>query len=544
MKWLVVAGLAATSCLPRGPAPAGSKVVATRETTAFADFLPATPDRSRPMLVWQTRSDGIGADLFITTWSASAGPGPLRPLAERIMPRSCGSPDGCRDARGRLLVQRAQTRDPQGQIQDLTLLWLDPVTGATEELGAFFTYQLSPAGGRIVGRKANLGEIVVLDAGGQATTLDGVIRFDLVGEDVFYLTAPPQTDPTQPSVPGRLSVLRADGTTVAIGKPAATYDVRTVGGAPKLLVQRPWAAAPMASIQTNQMWLLDPATLDEKVIPGSERFYDVALSPDGRRAVGADYIVSFDDPSRTLTFVDLQTGEMDAVTIAMSIYAPSQVPVYWRPNHDEAWIPTSDRVVVWRPGVPRTEIQGVFLDYVSHDGSDPRFFTRDGARVFVWGLDPSTMNTAFTPVYLASADDPTGPRLRLNPPGTGLSQVDDLPDGKFLIRTWTTLPERGDTQIVDPVQGTIRQVATGGLLEGMGSGRALALLHLVDRAGEGDLTLIDLASGMQTSLAQNVLAFDLSSDPIGALAPGTPVGFFVRSSLPSPYDGLWVAPLP
>jgi hypothetical protein len=63
--------------------------------------------------------------------------------------------------------------------------------------------------------------------------------------------------------------------------------------------------------------------------------------------------------------------------------------------------------------------------------------------------------------------------------------------------------------------------------------------------------LVDLASGEQTMLAENVYAAAVDPGktadvPMDAdrLAPGTRVAFLTRSRLESPYDGLWVATLP
>jgi hypothetical protein len=63
--------------------------------------------------------------------------------------------------------------------------------------------------------------------------------------------------------------------------------------------------------------------------------------------------------------------------------------------------------------------------------------------------------------------------------------------------------------------------------------------------------LIDLATGVQTLLAQDVYA--AAVDPgihayvapgTDALAPGTRIAFLVRNRMDSPYDGIWVAELP
>jgi hypothetical protein len=81
--------------------------------------------------------------------------------------------------------------------------------------------------------------------------------------------------------------------------------------------------------------------------------------------------------------------------------------------------------------------------------------------------------------------------------------------------------------------------------------RALALLNWEVSRSSGDLTLIELASGSKTLLAED--AYAVAVDPgrsadvpadADRLAAGTRVAFLARNRLDSPYDGLWVATLP
>jgi hypothetical protein len=86
-------------------------------------------------------------------------------------------------------------------------------------------------------------------------------------------------------------------------------------------------------------------------------------------------------------------------------------------------------------------------------------------------------------------------------------------------------------------------VASAGSVTAVGAGRALAVLRFVERAGTGDLNLLDLATGAHTLLGENVSFTAL--DPVGdPLAPGALVAFVVRNRLASPYDGIWLAVLP
>jgi hypothetical protein len=108
---------------------------------------------------------------------------------------------------------------------------------------------------------------------------------------------------------------------------------------------------------------------------------------------------------------------------------------------------------------------------------------------------------------------------------------------------------RQDLYLVDLVTGQSRAMASGGHLVALGQNRALALLDWQLSSSTGALTVIDLATGAKTLLAEGVyaVAVDPGPDPAeGAdpLAAGTSIAFLVRNRLASPYDGLWTAHLP
>ena len=104
---------------------------------------------------------------------------------------------------------------------------------------------------------------------------------------------------------------------------------------------------------------------------------------------------------------------------------------------------------------------------------------------------------------------------------------------------------------MNPTAGTSRAVAGGGQVVAVGKTRALALLEWDGGRNSGTLTLIDLASGAQTLLAEDVYLaavdpghfVDVPPDA-DVLAPGTEIAFLSRGRFASPYDGLWVTQLP
>ena len=170
-------------------------------------------------------------------------------------------------------------------------------------------------------------------------------------------------------------------------------------------------------------------------------------------------------------------------------------------------------------------------------------FTRDGKYWF--------SRDAMSTVNIGLADDPTAPLFPIHPNGTRVSAFWETHDGHFWVGASTTDENRQDIYLIDPEARTSRTLATGGHLVVPGHTRALAILNWESSRLAGDLVLIDLASGEQTLLAENVYAAavdpgqtaDVSPDA-DRLASGTRVAFLTRSRLESPYDGLWLATLP
>ena len=85
----------------------------------------------------------------------------------------------------------------------------------------------------------------------------------------------------------------------------------------------------------------------------------------------------------------------------------------------------------------------------------------------------------------------------------------------------------------------------------VGKTRALALLQWEGGRNSGALTLIDLVSGAQTLLAEDVYLATVDPGHFAAvppdtdlLVPGTEIAFLSRGRFASPYDGLWVTRLP
>jgi hypothetical protein len=540
--WTIGLLALAVGCLPRGPAPAGQRLLSSR-TPAGAEFLEPNDAAPARLLVWEA---GAGGDVVsVVDLSATGADGPLRVIARGIAMdqsrRRCTSRNvDCTlsvDRRGRLLLRRSggEIGPPRAPGPLSMLIRVDPATATTEELGVVSDFDASPSGDRFVATTETPMAVRVSDPDGTMTALADVFQHQFVGDDLFYLVshAPPRGSPP---LPGALSVRRADGTTVAVPGPVSTFDVALVGGSSMLVLRRP-----LSDTEHITYSLVDPMTLAESPLATVNLQTGVSFSADGRYVVLSTSGDNFDD-AKKLVMLDRQTGAMESFDLAAPSGAVS-FPVIWRPLHDEAWIVGRDQVFSWRPGAAPTEVEAGTLFVWSLPDGRSSVFTSDGDHFLARGAAPDQFN-GFVPVELASADNPSAPRLRLNAPGTALAEVVELGDGQLLIRTWTTLFERGDLQVVDPRSGTIRAIATSGYAATVGSGRALAKFRLVERAGSGELRLVDLVTQEQTLLAENVLRYMTDFWEAPVLGSGTHIAFIVRSSLASPYDGVWLTVLP
>jgi hypothetical protein len=225
----------------------------------------------------------------------------------------------------------------------------------------------------------------------------------------------------------------------------------------------------------------------------------------------------------------------------------------WRPGTHELWSRLSPTGLgVWKPdlGQIRGDPSAFPIQLTFLPEGRKSMFTRDGGR---WLSVEGVMvgNVVESIIYLGSADDLTAPRQELHPQGQQMHALWETKDGRLLVGASSFGEDRQDIYLVDPATGASRGIASGGHLVALGRTRTLALLNWQIASSTGDLTLIDLSTGIKTTLAQGV--YDFAIDPgtsaelapdADPLAPGTVIAFLVRHRLTSPYDGLWVAYLP
>jgi hypothetical protein len=535
----------ATGCLPRGAAPVGQQLLTTRAATG-AELLPLRQDQPPRMVTWQPRADGHGDDLYVAELSPT-GAGPARLLAERVdLQASTGTCDDgdcglAVDGRGRILLRAGGYRqEPSGPLSPSRLVRVDLASGTREDLGEVNGFEHSATGDRLLLPTERGGTYRVLDLDGGETVVERAFNHHLVGDTLFYLSDPPDPpagDGSEPR-PDVLYVFGPDRTTTQIAEPVRRFSLHRTGGRPVFLLERP------ASMGRETAYaLLDPFTLQETPL-GSLPRTSVDLSPDGRGAVLVTEPVDSRSSVRQFRFIDRQTGASES----FGLDAPSSwkaIPVYWRPGHAEAWIISHDHAFLWRAGAGVSKIESLpaLFPMLNPDVASP--FTDDGAHCLLH--DPSSANFGdeLAPVFVADADHPDGPRLLLNPAGSGLKEVAVIDEAHLLISTFTTEPNQRDLQVFDTRTGDTRPVATGGWALAADSQRALAMLRVsLEQPWSGDLTLIDVASGAHSLLGESVLSSMLHPGARAPLGSGARVLFRVRSTLPSPYDGLWMATLP
>ena len=443
------------------------------------------------------------------------------------------------DRLGRLLLlQPSDSGSP-----NFRLLRIDPATGQTNTLGLDYPFADTDPGFRVSpGRTWVLLDGWTCSPCASLCDLDGCplqqqsgLQGTFVSEDFYY--------PAPLGFNEELYRLQAHG------KPEPLFSAsRRLTSWP---IQSDRAARLLLSIGAGD-WdlpvaLLDPQTLVETLLPPEiGRFQYVVASPDGHWLAFALPLTA-PDPTRPSTYenyrfsiFDWTTGQHDVVdgTVAGK---PLSGQAHWRPGRDELWIETwPSGLVIWKPGAALTK-----AEWSRENGE--LAFTNDGRH---WLSDCET-EPADIRLCVGSADEPTASGFPLYARGTTVSDREETSTGQILVQSWSVSYQRNDIELVDPDTGTTRLLASGGHLVALGKTRLLALLDWQDSTSSGTLSLIDLATGKESPLAENVYAVavdrgrsaDVPPDA-DALAPGTQVAFLTRSRMVSPYDGAWVAPLP
>jgi hypothetical protein len=179
----------------------------------------------------------------------------------------------------------------------------------------------------------------------------------------------------------------------------------------------------------------------------------------------------------------------------------------------------------------------VNLEGVSFPESTRAMFSADGRFWLYLGSQ----------LYLGRADQPEAPGLLIQERNDfPVAQVRELGDGRRML-FWSSPPGdagRQDLTLLDPETNQRRLLATTMGPSLVGRHRILAMTNLA--GGLADLRLIDVETGQDTLLAQNVTGFSARSPCAGCdpTAPGAPVVYVVHARVPFKYDGLWRVELP
>jgi hypothetical protein len=541
----LVAIVAATlaGCLPAGSAPVGQHLLSDR-TLSGVHFSPSETDGVPSHLLVTGPAQDITegdstylvtftvADLYEIPTATASGTGYRLDLA-RLLAEKCLVPKDDAadwavqtDIRGRLLL--VCSREPTSDADRGSVLRMDLATGMQEWLGGYgYSYSppfvLSPGRTRVV---VGLYETNVVELDGESTYL-WLNETSFVGEDVYYDAGLPSYYQTRD-----LWRLLPYGQPELLEHNAYPHLTFATDRGPRLILARDLATE-------TRFLLFDPETLQEAPLPSAGA---PPLNPDFAPASpDGHWLVLSANPFTLVTLFNWVTSE------TQEIDASDCSGWEWRPGHDELWINMKDGTLrIWKPETGVTAMPVAPVQTAQAPSGRLSFFTSDGNYWF--SLRPGGAQSA---LYVGSADDPSGPAYQVTPAGAQEYSYWQLADGRILAGAWTTTDYRKDYYLVDPRTGASQGFAVNGLLVALGHTRALAHVNWEAGPGSGDLRLIDLATGTQTLLAQNVYAAAVDPGvhadvPAGtdALAVGTRIAFLVRNRIDSPYDGVWVAELP
>ncbi len=553
-------------CLPVGTPPAGHHVVADRTLTGVylspsemegvpSHLLVTGPSRQFPRAgsgaaLASALSGAVFADLYSVPYDGVTGPASgladWQPTVPDFVVSYPSLVHGTvpSDSLGRLLV--TQFSPAAGS---LAVERIDPTTLAAENLGipavidGEWVFALSPARKRLFIGESGSGQLCDLEA---CQSIKGVSKnIAFIGEDFYYTDASPAGSGASA---GNLYRIDPGAQPKLLVSFTGEVSVRPIVGdlTPQLLLFLATGAgdAPFALIDTETLKTtsLPPEKGQAQFVSSSSdghwlAFLATMFAGDSSRP--ADHrIFLYDWPSGSFATVDSASAGRNIGTT-----------LEWRPGQEELWFSTlPDGFGIWRPDGRLTVAQATLEPYLQSPEGNPSVFTRDGRHWFSVGAGE---NPTRPTIYVGSSDDPKAPLQPLNPSGTVTISHWETDDGRLLVEAWTVDANRKDIYLVDADAGSSRAIASAGHLVALGHSRALALLDWESARAAGDLTLIDLASGKHTLLAQDV--YDLAVDrgtsasvPPGtdALASGTLVAFLTDNRLASPWDGLWVVTLP
>jgi hypothetical protein len=548
---VVWAGLGA--CLPEGGPGVGRQLVAERGLADVA-FSPEIGDQPGGYLVFTRPSpssaagdspDALARDLHVI--GPDGGDSHLR--AERLPPQVRSLYFW--DQRGRLYLRRDVQRMPAGEDGtpgpvSWELLGLDPLGGDEVSFGRARRERLSPARTRLFYQRPDgAGFLRRLDDGAEVALAPDIRQSLFIDEDLYFV---------DDSGLRRLAA-GAEAPELLLSGVGAFRPVSTPLG--DLVVRQPLADGKetLALVRLSA----DGATAVDQV---SDRLIgDPFVSPDGRFLA---WVSVTDKPMVVgLNIIDLSASFRRNPRFGVHDWRPDPpasgppppplIDAAFRPGSSEVWFGIHTTVTVVVPGArqisrpiyvgprigPRRSADLLVDDEPSGRWRAPAaLFTGDGRRWIFQGSDGRPR--------LGNADDPESDQGVTV--GTFLSRNDllELVPGRRLAVWLLPGNDRADLYLLEVERDELRFVARDVGATLFGTNRLLAIARKVgDRRATGDLVLVDLDTGAETLLAQNVSEFAVppcaGCDPT---APGAPFAYVVQARVPWRHEGLWIGELP
>lgn len=528
------------ACLPEGDPPAGTRLLEERHLVNVR-ALPAPGDSvlfSR-RAGYRDRGDSTAFPIF-DLWSIpSRGGSPVRLVEDVDWYRFPGLPAA--DARGRLVVAHHESQTAGPVSYELTLA--DPA-GERVALGRITDVSLSPGLTRLSYEKQD-GTRVVREADGRETPLGPSRAFDtrFAGETLVFNQDDDlwalRPDATQPVllVP-RFRGWTARSTSSEVQIAAFSQPVEAMRGDPP-----------------KPMSLLLIRGASSRVLMTGYFASSVLFAPGDDRIVVVEQL----EGSGSLRLRVFHADGEGQETIDLAATAPGEAfrfqpaTVTFRPGTREIWCFLGDGLRIVRDDGSLLSLPPVehwpFVDPTAAvdiqpektffpQGTSPPLFTSDG-RFWLYRFHSS--------LFLARADQPQLPGLVIQERNDfPVAHVREVGDGRRLL-VWSAPPGNGsrwDLTLLDSETNERRLLATALGPSAVGKRRVLAITNLL--GGLGDLRLIDLDTGQDSLLAQNVTGFALPAPCAGCdpTAPGAPVAYVVHARIPFKYDGLWRLELP
>ena len=558
---LLLAAVASVACLPHAEPGVGEKVLSGRGMGDLTFAPPAageaTPGTallfSREIHQTAAQVDPFGfprRDLF----AFAPGEAEAQLLAEefdyvRGLPLR-------QDRLGRLLLRHGGGPFNEGRLEASLF---HPGSRRLEKMGHVLSVRLSPCGGWLTYHRAE-GDLFarrvaddrefMLSRGALDAVVDGALVF--LGADRRLQRIAPAGDAAE-----------------ELANDVSHWRPLSGRATPAVLISRPVA---MGRSQLSLLELTGTPPPPRAIGPPVLIQALVISSPDGGRVVAAEQAREDSSAPVKVTVMSLDDGAVWGRDLPVrsagvgpsgrpNFRRPARLSVAFPPGSADVWIFVDGRLHVLSPGgssifvdrdvEPSMEIVAAGTDAaVARFSSNPvdrgvrglSLFTADGRR---WLFRDSERR-----IRLGDAADPTdegGPIVALRDQFTETPPVIELPGGALLI-VREVLGDRRDLHLLEPPWEASRQLLTGVGSVVPGMSRVLAVTRRFGGSaeGSGDLVLVDMATGEQTRLAQNVAAAALapSCADCDPTAPGTTVAYVVQARVPFAFDGLWLGRLP